>query len=77
MVKKYGPVGTVAWVLLVVGGLNWGLVGLGSLFGDSAWNLVSWIFAWPKVEAVVYVLVGISAVLALFSGRGQSEGQMS
>ena len=78
MVKKYGPIGTTAWVLVIIGGLNWGLMGLGSLFGSSAWNLVNWIFgSWSGVEAIVYVLVGVSAVLALLAGRGQAEGQMS
>ena len=47
----------VAFVLLVVGGLNWGLVGLFNF------NLVSSIFgSMPAVEMIVYVLVGASAV---------------
>lgn len=51
------PVTWVAQVLLVVGGLNWALVGLWD------WNLVSWaVGAWPTVEMVVYGLVGLSAV---------------
>lgn len=47
----------VAAVLLVVGGLNWGLVGLfgfdlvASLFGDMS-----------AVSRLVYTLVGLSAV---------------
>lgn len=53
----------VAFVLLVVGGLNWGLVGLGELMGSGNWNLVSMIFgSMPMVEGLVYVLVGLSAV---------------
>ncbi|MFA6270384.1 MAG: DUF378 domain-containing protein [Candidatus Paceibacterota bacterium] len=57
MVKK------VAYVLLVVGGLNWLLVGLlkwdiGSLFGgQDAW-----------ISRVVYILVGISALMFLKPG---------
>lgn len=51
----------VAFVLAVVGGLNWGLIGLG-YFAGSNWNLVSMLVGtWPVVEAVVYVLVGLSA----------------
>jgi uncharacterized membrane protein YuzA (DUF378 family) len=46
----------IAFVLLVVGGLNWGLVALG-------WNLVDMIFgAWPVLEQVIYGLVGLSAI---------------
>ena len=50
--------------LLVVGGLNWGLVGLGALVGKADWNVVHMIFrSMPTVEAVVYVLVGLAAVM--------------
>jgi len=44
-------------ILLVVGGLNWGLVGLAnfdlvaSIFGSGAW-----------LSRIVYVLVGLSAI---------------
>lgn len=48
----------VAFILLVVGGLNWLLVGLGG------WNLVEIIFGGLGMWAVttVYVLVGLSAI---------------
>jgi uncharacterized membrane protein YuzA (DUF378 family) len=52
----------VTFLLLVVGGLNWGLVGLFS------YNLVaSLLGSWPVVEQVVYVLVGLSAVYELLT----------
>jgi len=64
----------VAWVLVLVGGLNWGLVGLGMLM-NSNWNLVSLIFgSWPTVEAVVYLgcfalkCMANYAILALLYG---------
>ena len=47
----------VAFLLLFVGGLNWGLVGLFNF------NLVTFLLGnWPMVERVVYILVGLSAV---------------
>jgi len=47
----------VTFLLTVVGGINWGLVGLFDL------NLVSVIFGgFPGLEQLVYVLVGASAV---------------
>lgn len=53
-------------ILLIVGGLNWGLVGVGMLMG-SDWNLVHMITGTiPTLEAVVYVLVGVGAVMKLF-----------
>lgn len=46
-----------AYALVVVGALNWGLIGL---FG---FNLVSTIFGtWPMIEKLVYILVGLSAL---------------
>lgn len=58
----------VAKVLVIVGGVNWGLVGLGMLLGSmSSWNLVNMIFGGvPVVEGIVYLLVGVSAVMMLF-----------
>lgn len=48
----------IAFVLLVVGGLNWLLVGL------ADFNLVTYLVgSWPMVEKAVYVLVGLSAVV--------------
>ncbi len=49
-----------AWILLVVGGLNWGLVGLFNF------NLVDTLFtAGSIVTMVVYTLVGAAAVYAI------------
>ncbi len=55
-------------VLLFIGGLNWGLVGLGMLLGKGdAWNVVNMVLgSMPTLEAVVYLLVGIAAVGKLF-----------
>ena len=52
----------ISWILVIVGAINWGLVGLGGFFGGD-WNVVHMLLgAWPMVEGVVYVLVGLSAV---------------
>lgn len=51
-----------AMVLLMIGGLNWGLIGL---FG---FNLVAAIFGEMSVLArLVYVLVGLSAVYSIYT----------
>jgi len=53
----------VTRILVVVGGINWGLVGIGMLLGNSNWNVINMILGTvPTLEAVVYVLVGLSAV---------------
>lgn len=52
-----GNLGSIATVLLVVGGLNWGLVGLANF------DLVATLFgAASAISKVVYILVGLSAV---------------
>jgi uncharacterized membrane protein YuzA (DUF378 family) len=60
--KCCGPLFVVGKVLLLIGGLNWGLVGVGMLFGSN-WNIVNLLLdSWPVLEAIVYVLVGLSAL---------------
>lgn len=55
-------IGTVAWVLVLVGALNWGLMGLGYFLGFQG-NVVAMLLGgMPLVENVVYLLVGASAV---------------
>lgn len=57
MSKKMHPLCLVGLILLVVGGLNWGLVGL------FKFDLVAAIFGEMTVLArIIYVLVGISAI---------------
>lgn len=46
----------VAFTLLIIGGLNWGLSALG-------WNVVNLLLgSWPAIEQIVYILVGLSAI---------------
>lgn len=53
-------------ILLVIGGINWGLVGVGMLM-DSDWNVVSMLLGtMPTLEAIVYVLVGVAAIVKIF-----------
>ena len=55
-----------AVVLLLIGGLNWGLVGLGMFLGNDL-NVVHLALGFmPKLEAIVYLLVGVSAILKIF-----------
>lgn len=57
------PVCKVVCLLVLVGGLNWGLVGLGGFLGKDL-NVVHMLLgAWPAVEWIVYILVGVAAVM--------------
>lgn len=63
----------VGWWLVIIGSVNWGLVGLGMLMGGKGWNVVSMLLgSMPTVEAVVYVLVGLGGLWMLwgkFAGK--------
>jgi len=57
---KKEPLAIIATILLIVGGLNWGLVGLMDL------DLVAMLFGtMTTVSRVVYSLVGLAAVYSL------------
>jgi len=49
---------TIAMILVIVGGLNWGLVGVADL------NVVAELGA--TVAQIVYILVGIAALWAIY-----------
>ena len=55
--------GTLDWfalILVIIGGLNWGLYAFG-------YNLVNMIFgSWAMLEQIVYILVGLSALYMLY-----------
>ena len=59
----------IAWVLLIIGGLNWLLVGLfqKDLFVILGMGMDGWI------ARLVYVLVGLSALIEIFSWKKMSH----
>lgn len=60
---KKNPLGMIVCLLVVIGALNWGLVGLGQLISQENWNVVTMLLGkWPQVESVVYVLVGLAGL---------------
>lgn len=69
--NKMKQINLLTLILIVVGGLNWGLV------GSMNFDLVATIFGDGSVLArIVYVLVGISAIYqitTLFSGEKSSS----
>lgn len=66
--NRLGAADWIALTLLVVGGINWGLVGLfgtdlvAALFGDMS-----------ALSRAVYTLVGFSALYALYSASKLSR----
>ncbi|WP_101294477.1 DUF378 domain-containing protein [Halegenticoccus soli] len=56
----------ISLALVIVGAINWGLVGLGE-FAGSNWNLVNLVFgSVPAIEAAVYVVVGLAGLYELY-----------
>lgn len=58
------PLHMLAYLLLFVGGINWGLVGL------LNFNLVTTIFGNGMFANVIYILVGLSTVVVLLTHKG-------
>jgi uncharacterized membrane protein YuzA (DUF378 family) len=51
----------IAYILVFVGGINWGLVGIAQI------DLVQAIFGAGNIANIIYILVGISALYMLFN----------
>lgn len=60
--RNVGGLGYVAFILVVVGGINYGLVG----FFD--YNLLEAVFGTGTVMRIIYSFIGVAAVWALLSG---------
>ncbi|MFH0770538.1 MAG: DUF378 domain-containing protein [Candidatus Peregrinibacteria bacterium] len=59
----------IAKILVLVGALNWGLAGLGYFLGQNL-NVVNLLLgSQPTIEAVVYLLVGLSAIVVIWKGQ--------
>jgi len=52
----------IAFILLIIGGLNWGLTGL-----ISSWDLANYLGS--TITMIVYVLVGLSAIYEIFGHK--------
>jgi uncharacterized membrane protein YuzA (DUF378 family) len=58
------PLEWLSAIILVVGGINWGLVGI------FEWDLVAWIFGeefgtTSTATRIVYIIVGLAAIYTL------------
>ncbi len=67
--KKMSGLDWIAMVLLIIGGLNWGLVGF------FKYDLVSSIFGGETavVSRIIYALVGLSALYMIYAAMAKSE----
>lgn len=59
--KKFNVLDWISIVLVIIGGINWGLIGLFRL------NIVDAIFGnMTALSRIVYVIVGLAAVYLIF-----------
>ena len=66
---KKNAIDWIAMILVIIGGLNWGLVGL------LGFDLVAHLFGVMSiVSKIVYVVVGIAAVYMIFSSCKKCAG---
>ncbi len=64
---------SIAHWLVVIGGLNWGLMGIGYFIGTNM-NVLKLIFgSVPTVENLVYLLVGISTIHLISTHRAHCK----
>jgi uncharacterized membrane protein YuzA (DUF378 family) len=62
-------INVIAFILLVIGGLNWGLIGV------ARFNFVATIFDETEVLIrIVYILFGLSAVWQIFQWKKIRKG---
>jgi uncharacterized membrane protein YuzA (DUF378 family) len=55
----------ITWILLIIGGLNWGLE------GALNWGVGS--FLPSSIEMIVYILVGLSAVFEIVTHKSSCK----
>lgn len=70
-------------ILLVIGGINWGLVGLSYFFAseESNWNFLNAILGsrgttYEPIEAGIYILIGVATLLFIFTKSSSSSCDM-
>ena len=64
---KMSTIDWVAWVLVVIGALNWGLVGAAGI------NLVETIFGTGSLAQVAYILVGLSGLYMVWMALSKKK----
>ena len=59
--KQANSIDTVAYALIIIGGLNWGVL------GATDRNIVASILPGTAFERIVYILVGLAALYCLLA----------
>jgi len=67
IIMKMSTMGWISWSLVVVGAINWGLVGLWNI------NLVESLFGYGGLTNIVYMLVGLSGLYMLWGAMSMKK----
>lgn len=59
--------GLISWILVIIGGINWLLIGLLNL------NIVSMIFGESIIARLIYILVGLGACYLIYAKYNKSN----
>lgn len=56
----------IAFILVIIGALNWGLIGIGGM----SWNVVGYVLGFLSwLPNLVYILVGLSGLYLIFTHK--------
>lgn len=69
---KHKAICWIVMLLVIVGAINWGLIGLGGIIGNPNLNVVHLILGGLPaiVESIVYLLVGLAGICVLVTHFG-------
>ena len=59
--KKLETIDLIAFILVIIGGLNWGLISI-----NSTYNVIEMVFGTGTLTRVIYAIVGLSALWAIY-----------
>ena len=63
----------ITLILIIIGGINWGLVGL-----FNGFDLIATIFSFaPIITTIIYILVGLSALYQIMPLMKSMQGDMA
>ncbi len=57
---------TITWILVIIGGLNWGVFGVTNMETNLVHKLVG---SMPWLEMLVYTLVGLATVVEIVTHK--------
>lgn len=58
--RGLGTLGCICLILVIIGGINWGLI------GAFSFNVVGLLGNWPALERIIYIVIGVAAIILIF-----------